>query len=52
MPQLWQWKKRDASEKFSKDEMEEMLSHAVDKIKGTILYKEYTGVMAVDEYAL
>jgi len=39
-------------EKFSKDEMEEMLSHAVDKVKGTILYKEYTGVMAVDEYAL
>ena len=41
-----------SGEKFSKDEMEEMLSHAVDKVKGTILYKEYTGVMAVDEYAL
>jgi len=39
-------------EKFSKEEMEEMLSVAVDRIKGTILYKEYTGVMAVDEYAL
>jgi len=32
--------------------MEEMLNIAVDKIKGTILYKEYTGMMAVDEYAL
>jgi len=39
-------------EKFSREEMEEMLLAAVDKIKGTILYKEYVGVMAVDEYAL
>ena len=41
-----------SGEKFTKDEMEEMLNIAVDKIKGTILYKEYTGMMAVDEYAL
>ncbi|XP_005098621.1 dynein regulatory complex protein 8 isoform X1 [Aplysia californica] len=42
----------EEGEKFSKDEMEEMLGLAVDRIKGTILYKEYTRVMAVDEYAL
>jgi len=42
----------EEGEKFNKEEMEEMLTVAVDKIKGTVLYKEYTGIMAVDEYAL
>ena len=36
-------------EPFQQEELEEMLSAAVDPEKGTILYKEYVSRMAVEE---
>lgn len=36
-------------EPFTQEELEEMLSAAVDPDKKIILYKEYASVMAVDE---
>ncbi|XP_078314655.1 dynein regulatory complex protein 8-like [Crassostrea virginica] len=39
----------DDGEPFQQEELEEMLSAAVDPEKGTILYKEYVSRMAVEE---
>lgn len=36
-------------EPFTQEEMEEMLSAAMDPEKGTILYKDYASVMALEE---
>ncbi|ELT88829.1 hypothetical protein CAPTEDRAFT_195790 [Capitella teleta] len=36
-------------EPFLQEEMEEMLSAAMDPDKGTILYKDYASIMAVEE---
>lgn len=38
-----------SGEPFTTEEMEEMLSAAVDPDKGTILYKEYVSRMTVEE---
>lgn len=38
-----------SGEPFQQEELEEMLSAAVDPEKGTILYKEYVSRMAVEE---
>ena len=38
-----------SGEPFTQEEMEEMLSAAVDPDRGVILYKEYHSVMAVEE---
>ncbi|XP_064603609.1 LOW QUALITY PROTEIN: dynein regulatory complex protein 8-like [Liolophura sinensis] len=39
----------EEGEPFTQEEMEEMLSAAVDPDKGTILYKDYASLMAVEE---
>ena len=39
------------AEPFTQEELEEMLSAAVDPDKGVVLYKDYASLMAVDETA-
>ncbi|XP_005098622.1 dynein regulatory complex protein 8 isoform X2 [Aplysia californica] len=39
----------EEGEPFAQDEMEEMISAAVDPEKKTVLYKDYASVMAVEE---
>ncbi|XP_071787302.1 dynein regulatory complex protein 8-like [Asterias amurensis] len=41
----------EEAEPFTQEELEEMLSAAVDPDKGVILYKDYASLMAVDETA-
>lgn len=36
-------------EPFTQEEMDEMLSAAVDPDKGTVLYKDYASQMTIDE---
>ena len=38
-----------SGEPFSQDELEEMLSAAVDPDKNSILYKDYVSLMSVEE---
>ena len=39
----------EEGEPFTQEELEEMLSAAVDPEQGLIFYKDYVSVMAVDE---
>ena len=39
----------EEGEPFTQEEMEEMLSAAVDPDKGSIYYKDYVPLMVVDE---
>ncbi|KAK6181109.1 hypothetical protein SNE40_009040 [Patella caerulea] len=39
----------EEGEPFTQDELEEMLSSAIDPDKGTILYKDYVSELTVDE---
>ncbi|XP_033097241.1 dynein regulatory complex protein 8-like [Anneissia japonica] len=41
----------EEGEPFTQEELEEMLSAAVDPDKGVILYRDYASLMSVDETA-
>ena len=38
-----------SGEPFTQEEIDEMLSAAVDPDKGTVLYKDYASLMTIDE---
>ena len=52
LSRMWYWlflNSFASGEPFSTEEMEEMLSAAVDPEKGYVLYKDYAATMSVEE---